>query len=438
MFICVFSNYMAAELLSLFADITIMVDFEGRFQMNMKYDGGIYWLLDCRFDFFLPLFIQEYNIGEEDIIFVQSFHSKTRRKYKTIYLLPDKRKSVYLMEPDDANYLFSKSLDLSRKNLVISFSGAGLPQDENLESLTAVGLTAKLCNDKWWQYKFFRKLSVMTPDTYYCNDFMEAESLFPKLVDKYRKVIIKKACLSGGYRMEVLSSAYKLNQYRQKLDQESLEQEILLSEYIPHQQSFASMGIIRKDGGVFFINAITEQVLYREVAYEGLVFPAFLDEAYFNEIRDMTILLGKELGQAGYYGFYNVDFLLGDKGLYVVEVNARLGFGSILAACLYGNRFFKVLQGCCTDETVYEGKRLVIGKVKGREGRSYGNLESFSGISDWFREGDGYFETFYCGDSEPELLEYGSYIGVFGEFFEMGEPRERVLHKFWERCIEWY
>lgn len=406
--------------------------------MNKIYDGGIYWLLDCRFDFLLPLFMQEYNIGEEDIIFVQSFHSKTRHKYKTIYLLPDKRESVYLMEPDDVNYLFSKSLNLGRKNLVISFSGAGLPQNENLESLTAVGLTAKLCNDKWWQYKFFHKLHIMTPDTYQCSDFTEVESLFSELVDKYQKVIIKKAHLSGGYRMAVLSSVYELNQYRQKLEQESLEQEFLLSEYIPHQQSFASMGIIRKDGGVFFINAVTEQVLYQEVAYEGLVFPAFLDKEYINEIRDMTILLGRKLGQVGYFGFYNVDFLLGDKELYVVEVNARLGFGSILAACLYGNHFFELLQGRCIDEIVYEGKRLVIGKVKGREGRSYRNLESFSDISKWFRKGDGYFETFYCGDSEPEFFEYGSYIGVFGEFFEMGEPRERVLHKFWERCLKYY
>lgn len=406
--------------------------------MIKEYDGGIYWLLDCRFDFLLPSFMQEYGIEEKDILFVQSYHGKIRHRWRTIYLLPDKRQSVYLMEPDDANHIFSKYLNLDRKNLVISFSGAGLPQSENLDALTAVGLTAELCNDKWWQYNFFQKFHVMTPDTYKCHNFAEVESVFPELMEKYQKVIIKKTRLSGGYRMEVLSSSFELNQYRLKLDRGSLEQDFLMSAYIPHQQSFAGMGVIRQDGEVFFINIVTEQVLFQEVAYEGLIFPAFLDTDNLNKIRDLTTVIGKELGQVGYYGFYNVDFVLGHKGPYAVEVNARLGFGSILVACIYGNDFWNVLRGSCTDEIVYEGKRLIIGKVKGREGRIYANMKSFSDISDWFQEKDGYFETFFCGDSEPELFEYGSYIGVFGEFFEMGDSREGVLHRFWERCIKWY
>lgn len=406
--------------------------------MIKKYDGGIYWLLDCRFDFLLPSFMQVYGIEEKDIIFVQSYHGKMRSQRSTIHLLPNKRQAVYLMEPDDVNQIFSKYLNPERKSLVISFSGAGLPQSENLETLTAVGQVAELCNDKWWQYNFFRKSHVMTPDTYQFDDFSEMESMFSEVSKKYQKVIIKKPRLSGGYRMEVLSSPVELNLYRGKLDQMSLETEFLLSEYIPHRQSFAGMGVIRQDGGVFFIPIVTEQVLFQEVAYEGLIFPAFLDTEKINGIRELTTSIGKKLGQAGYYGFYNVDFVLGEKGLYAIEINARLGFGSILAACIYGNHFWSVLQGRCTEEIPYEGKRLIIGKVKGREGRSYGNLKSSSNIAAWFGKKEGYFETYFCGSGEPELFEYGSYIGVFGEFFEMDVSRERVLHRFWERCIKWY
>lgn len=405
--------------------------------MNEQYDK-VYWLLDCRFDFLLPSFIREYDIEEEDIIFVQSYHGKTRSQRRTIHLLPNKGQAVYLMEPDDANQLFSKYLDLGRKSLVISFSGAGLPQSDNLVTLTAAGQIAELCNDKWWQCKFFQRCNVMTPDTYAFCDFSEMESMIPGLIEKYQKVIIKKPRLSGGYRMKVLSSQAELDLYRRKLDQSSLETVFLVSEYIPHRQSFAGMGVIRRDGEVFSIPIVTEQVLFQEVAYKGLIFPAFLDKEYINEIRELTASIGRKLGQAGYYGFYNVDFVLGEKGLFAVEINARLGFGSILAACIYGNRFWSVLQGLCMEEIPYDGKRLILGKVKGREGRSYGNLKSFSDIAEWFDKKDGHFETYYCGGGEPELFEYGSYIGMFGEFFETDVSREKVLNSFWERCIKWY
>lgn len=407
-------------------------------KMEKGYDGGIYWLLDCRFDFLLPSFMREYDIEEKDIIFVQSYHGKMRSQRRTIHLLPNNRQAVYLMEPDDVNQNFIKYLNFEHKSLVISFSGSGLPQSENLVALTAVGQVAELCNDKWWQYKFFQKSHVVTPDTYRFHDFSEMESMFPELRKKYQKVIVKKPRLSGGYRMAVLSSSRELKFYRQRLDRLSQETEFLMSEYIPHRQSFAGMGVIRQDGEVFFIPIVTEQVLFQKVAYEGLIFPPFLETEKITEIRELTTSIGRKLGQAGYYGYYNVDFVLGEKGFYAVEINARLGFGAILAACIYGNRFWGVLQGRCMEEIPYDGKRLILGKVKGREGRSYGNLKSFSDITDWFGKKKGFFETYYCGSGEPELFEYGSYIGVFGEFFEMDVLRESVLNRFWERCIKWY
>lgn len=39
--------------------------------MVKAYDGGIHCLLDCRFDFLLLTFMQEYDIKEKDIKFIQ-------------------------------------------------------------------------------------------------------------------------------------------------------------------------------------------------------------------------------------------------------------------------------------------------------------------------------------------------------------------------------
>lgn len=406
--------------------------------MNKKYDGGVYWLLDSRFDFLLPSFMQEFGIEKQDIVLANSYHSKSRYGWNKLYLFPQSKQSVNLKEPDDINRAFSKSLNLSRKNLVISFSGAGLPHNEKLVSLTATGEIAELCNDKWWQYNFFNKIKVVTPHTYRYGQFNEVKKDFPALLEKHKKVVIKRPCLSGGYMTKVLASDLDFQRYQHYIKQNSICQPFLVSEYIPHQQSFAGMGVVQKGGEVFGLNAITEQVLWQEVAYEGLIFPAFLNVDTKKKIRSETIKIGKELGRRGYYGFYNVDFLLGKGQPYAVEINARLTFSTILAACLYGENFWKLLQGYCTKQMVHPVKRLVIGKIKSREGKVYSDLKSYSNIEAWYKSKKGYFETLFCGTGGAELFEYGSYIGIFGEFFNMAEEREQVLHSFWEKCIKFY
>lgn len=403
--------------------------------MNQK---DIYWLLDSRYDFLLPSFLHEFGIEKRDIVLVNSYHSKARADWDKIYLPFEKKQQVVQMEPDDMNHIFSKSLPLDQNKMVICFSGAGLPQNDHLLSMIATGTVAEKCNDKWWQYCLFKKNAISTPKTYQFHGFDAVWNQMDTLLKKHEKLVIKKSCLSGGYRMSVLSSKDDLNQYREHGRAEDSGQEFLLSEYIPHQQSYASMGVVKKDGEGFVLPIITEQVLYQEVAYEGLLFPAFLEEADQAKIRQITEAIGKLLGETGYFGFYNVDFVLGtDHQLYAVEINARWGFGTILAACMYGEHFWKVMQGTDIEEIQYPDKRLVLGKIKGREGRIYQGLESYSGITEWYDRQSGNFQTFFCGTEEPERFEYGSYIGIFGEFFPKETEREKVLNMFWGRCLEY-
>lgn len=406
--------------------------------MYEKYDGGVYWLLDLRFDFLLPSFLRKFGIDEKDIILVNSYHGNTRGRWKKKEILPAGSGVVSLREADEINQAFSSDLPSDKDVLVVSFIGAGLPQSSRLTALTATGQISEKCNDKWWQYCFMKKMFVPVPDTYRYPDIDAAYRAFPLLMERYKKLIIKKPRLSGGYRMQILSSDTEFWQYRREIGEKELREDFLISQYIPHQQSFAGMGIVLKNGDVVFFDMITEQVLYREVAYEGLIYPAFLEEHCENEIRAVTIKIGKELGLAGYHGFFNVDFVLGENQLYVVEINARLGFGTILAACLYGEKIWSVLCGNDEGEFLRPPGRLVIGKIKGKAGRTYKGLSSHSDLEGWFRSGRGYFETFFCGTGEPELFEYGSYIGIFGEFFAETDERVMILNKFWKRCIRFY
>lgn len=416
----------------------------GLVEMTEQYDR-IYWLLDCRFDFLLPSFERTFGIKLDDIIFVNSYHGNARQGYRTVTIsaaVPvsmsaKEGNSVWLMEPDEINCAFAETLEPCGRNLAVSFSGAGLPQSDHLITLTAAGEVAGMCNDKWWQYHFFRQCGLPTPATYEYHTLEEVERECASLLERHQRIVLKKARLSGGYLMKVLTREADLEEYRQNFDGAGANGRYLVSAYIPHQRSLAGMGIVQKDGSVTFIGT-TQQVLYEEVVYEGLIFPTFLDADGEAEIARITTDIGKGLWRYGYYGFFNADFIQQEDRFYVIEINVRFGFGTILAACLYGDDFWKVLCGSGSDPMRYEGKRLAIGKVKGRQGRTYCGLRSHSNITVWFRSQEGEFETFFCGTGEPELFEYGSYIGVFGLFFEQGESEERILHKLKSTGVKLY
>lgn len=398
-------------------------------------NNKVYWLLDCRFDFLLNSFMRKFGIEKEDLILVNSYHGSMREQWNRKHVYGCDEYAVIQMEPDDLNRIFSSMLSFDRVFGIVAFSGIGIPKCKELFLLTAVGNVAEMCNDKWWQYQCFSREHILTPYTVQCCDLSVCRYAYERLMNQYGKLIIKKRCLSGGYQMAVLSNKNDLEFYCRN----NGFQNILLSAYIPHQQSFAAMGVVRKDGRIALIDEVTEQVLYQDTAYEGLLFPAFLDVSYQDEIRCMTEKIGKMLSRAGYFGFYNVDYILGTDGcLYVSEVNARLGFGTILAACLYGENFWDLMQGEIPEKTEYFSRRLMIGKIKAREGRVYSGLKSRLDILEWFQRKEGGFQTFFCGTDGPQRVAYGSYIGLFGEFVSEEETRETVLHKFWDRCIEYY
>ena len=145
----------------------------------------VYWLLDCRFDFLLPSFMQETGVRKEDIVLVNSYHGKSRTGWNKICIPIETKQSVVQMEPDDMNRLFSRLLPLDERAAIISFSGAGLPQNENLFFLTATGKIAETCNDKWWQYNQFAKIQVPTPKTYLYHGFSAVRNQLGSYRRKY-------------------------------------------------------------------------------------------------------------------------------------------------------------------------------------------------------------------------------------------------------------
>ena len=401
----------------------------------MKFDKVV-WMLDPRFDFLLPWFEAEYPVSRGDILFVGSYHSDTRRGLHTQTAGNMRDGYVTFLEPEDINKLYAETVDPSVKTLVIPFTGAYLPSNENMVSFISTGELAARLNNKWQQYSFFVELQINTPRTWRVSGAKELKKMVEELLGKYGNLVLKKPELSGGYQMAAVTSMGDFNSWCEEKTSEFLESTTLISEYIPHIQSFAGMGLVRRDGSVIWYGA-TEQVLYHGLAYEGLIFPPFCTHEEQERMREMTCKVGDGLARLGYFGYFNVDFIVGSRGVQAVEINARFGFGTLLLACQSGERFWKVIRGEEKPKHVLE-KRLILGKFKGREGQTYSGLTPLSDITHWYQSGEGEFRTFFCGMEKPETFEYGSFIGLFGRFLPLEAERDKVLAQFWDTCLKYY
>ncbi len=392
-------------------------------------------MLDQRFDFLLPWFEKEYNISRKDILFVGSYHGNTRKELKKVTVGNISDGHVVYLEPEDINKLYADEI-AHKKTLVVPFSGAYLPSAENVTSFIATGNIAADINNKWWQYGFFCKIGVKTPKTWCAENHSQLLGLTRTLFGQHESLLIKKAELAGGYKMKIVSSVEDVRDYCRMQKEDFLNGEFLVSEYIPHKQSFSGMGIIGRDGKVAWCGA-TEQVLYNDLAYEGLIWPPYIGDKGLCDIKNITLKVGKELSKRGYFGYFNVDFIQGKGELYAVEINARFCFSTIFYACCCGEKFWKTVQGEEIIESQVDG-RLILGKIKGKEGRIYSKLADKSNILEWFSSGIGGFHSYYVGTDEPEYYDYGSFIGLFGEFLPKNTNRDDALRLFWDRCLQQY
>lgn len=401
----------------------------------MKFDKVV-WMLDPRFDFLLPWFEAEYPVSKEDILFVGSYHGDTRRGLHTQTVGNTRDGSVTFLEPEDINKLYAETVDPSVKTMVVPFTGAFLPSDGNTVSFISTGELAAKLNNKWQQHSLFTQLQIDTPKTCQVSGAKELKKMVEELLGKYGKLVLKKPELSGGYQMAAVASLDDFNSWRDGKPNDFLESTTLISEYIPHTQSFAGMGLVRRDGSVVWYG-VTEQVLYHGLAYEGMIFPPFCTYEEQERMREMTCKVGEVLARLGYFGYFNVDFIVGSGGVHAVEINARFGFGTLLLACQSGEYFWKVIRGEEEPKHVLE-KRLILGKFKGREGKTYNGLTPLSDITHWYQSGEGEFRTFFCGIEKPETFDYGSFIGLFGRFLPPEAERDKALVQFWDTCLKCY
>ena len=392
------------------------------------------WLLDPRFDFLLPWFCRECNISDDNVTLVGSYHGPSRRGRNTVTIGDTQQGHIFYLEPEEINRRFAAQFKQDMPDVVAAFSGAYLPADPPFRTFLATGEIAVKANHKGWQYDFFLRHGIPTPKTWSASDPASLRRLAAEKLEAHGRLVVKTPELSGGYQMAVVTSAEETDRWLEQAQRESAA--FLVSEYIPHTQSFSGMGLVTREGAVHWICA-TEQVLYSDLSYEGMIYPPFAAPETVGEIERLTCRIGEGLSAEGYFGFFNVDFIFGDAGLQAVEINARFGFGTLFYACACGASFWAAVQGAQIGLDLPES-RMILGKIKGRHGRVYQNLKSESDILRWYRSKTGRFQTFFSGTEAPERFDGGSFIGLFGAFLDSAASRDAVLDEFWKSCLAWF
>ena len=197
--------------------------------------------------------------------------------------------------------------------------------------------------------------------------------------------------------------------------------------FVRHRQSFSGVGCVYADGDVRFFCA-NEQLIHGGFAYMGLIYPAFLDDAHLAQVESIVMETGKLLHEEGYQGFFNVDLMLADDGrLVIAEINARFGFSFLLFGCLFQEKSFDVLLDRASVAPMPTKGRIFIVKRKGVMGETYQGLKSNGSLVDFYNGDVDEFESYCCGEKDAQRYEYGSFIGIAGVRFALGEDRANMI-----------
>ena len=388
-----------------------------------------YWLFDPRYDFLLDYFVAYLRRhGLQNPEPVQVLSCKRRADWSTICVWPDEKESVFrIAEPDMVNQRFEESQHAealeSQNVLTVAFTGEGLK--ENRICLTSAGQLAERLNHKGHQYALCQRHGLPVAPFESLQGLSHVRVRHESLLEQWGRYVLKPPRLSGGYRMAAIESDGDLERYEAQIAGD--DEPLIACAFVRHQQSFSGVGCVYADGDVRFFCA-NEQLIHGGFAYMGLIYPAFLDDAQLVQVESIVMETGKLLYAEGYQGFFNVDLMLADDNrLVIAEINARFGFSFLLFGCLFQEKSFDVLLDRASVAPMPAKGRIFIVKQKGIMGETYQGLKSNGSLVGFYNGDVDEFESYCCGEKDAQRYEYGSFIGIAGVRFALGEDRANMI-----------
>jgi len=179
-------------------------------------------------------------------------------------------------------------------------------------------------DSKLFQHELIDHLNIPQPKWFLAQNKNEVTTIYTKKM-KAKKVFVSKLHSSGGKGCAIVSSKEDILNH-EHIDRKNCK--YIVAKFIHAKHSPTAGAIVANNHEVFFCG-IMDQIL-EGPTYLGTIYPSIADKATQKVIEQYTKKIGKYLGEQGYRGFFNLDFLVDRKNkVYFSEINPRMG-GSTL------------------------------------------------------------------------------------------------------------
>jgi len=153
------------------------------------------------------------------------------------------------------------------------------------------------------------------------------EELKNFLSDKIsKKWFVSTEYSSGGAEGSIITDIADFNGFAEKVRERDRNHRFVISEYLEHQDSPNSTGIVL-DKDLVFVVSVSDQLflddLLRGTEYVGNIYPSRTANPVKKQIIEATRVIGSYLGRHGYRGFFGCDFVVNDNGVFAVDINPR-------------------------------------------------------------------------------------------------------------------
>jgi hypothetical protein len=176
---------------------------------------------------------------------------------------------------------------------------------------------ARSLNSKLNQYEMACRLGIPVPSGGCCFSLHEAAWSAREMIVSGHSVFFSQEYSAAGSNSMILTSVREIETRFSDPDCG-----YLVTRYLEHDHDPTVLGIVANENDVYIASVADQKI--EGTRFKGSTFPTVLPDGTVMELKEMTRLVGRHLGELGYRGAFGCDYIVDPRGqVYFIEVNAR-------------------------------------------------------------------------------------------------------------------